>query len=404
MPMTEFPGVYIEEVPTGAQSIEGVSTSTAGFIGRAPRAEIAEPRIVHSFGDYERRFGGIRDTGTSTLGDALSLSVQAFFANGGTRAWIAPLARRGAERARYTKALASLDRMRDIAMICLPGVAAGTRLGAAVLPLAIAAVEKLQSRMLIVDPPSGAVLAGTADVEKLRLPASSFAALYYPWVKVRNPYAAGATRARRPAALFVPPSGFAAGVWARSEAGKGVWAAPAGADAVVRAAQGLAREVTASTLRRLAPVGVNGLRALPTGIALWGARTLAPRGDHEWKYVNVRRLAIFIERSIATGMQWALFEPNAEPLWARLRDRSAALLVDLWRQGALPGRRPEEAFWVRCDRSTMTQHAIDAGLVIVTIGFAPLKPSEFVVVRIGLWTADRHDPCAPPRGPEPESR
>jgi phage tail sheath protein FI len=193
-----------------------------------------------------------------------------------------------------------------------------------------------------------------------------------------------------------------------------VWKAAAGSEAVLMGAERPAVEVDQSDTQRLVSEAVNPIRAFPgTGPLVWGARTVhgADWLASDWKYIPVRRLALFIENSIAGGTQWAVFEPNDEPLWARLRASVEEFLHDLFRSGAFPGSTPEEAFFVRCDRTTMTQDDLDAGRVNVHIGFAPLRPAEFVIIRIGINAAPATagggaDPGGPPdhgaREAEPE--
>jgi hypothetical protein len=204
---------------------------------------------------------------------------------------------------------------------------------------------------------------------------STYAAFYYPWIKILDP----ATNVEK----LVPPGGHVAGIYARSDVERGVHKAPA--NEVVRGVRELQFPVTKGIQDVLNPRGVNCIRAFPArGIRLWGARTTS--SDPLWKYVNVRRLFLFIEESIDEGTQWVVFEPNNEKLWARVRDTVTNFLTTVWRDGALMGTTPEEAFFVKCDRSTMTQDDIDNGRLIVVVGVAPTKPAEFVIIRIAQWT------------------
>jgi phage tail sheath protein FI len=182
----------------------------------------------------------------------------------------------------------------------------------------------------------------------------------------------------------VPPSGFAAGMWSKIDARRGVWKAPAGVETGLLGVAGLQYVVENGEQDVLNPLGVNALRALPGfGRVIWGARTLSTRADPEWRYVPVRRTAIMIEQSIYEGIQWAVFEPNDHRLWASLRTNIDAFMNGLFRSGAFQGEKASDAYFVRCRLGdTMTQDDIDAGRVIVIVGFAPLKPAEFVIVRI----------------------
>ena len=215
---------------------------------------------------------------------------------------------------------------------------------------------------------------------------TKYAALYYPWLLIPNPFPGVPSQ---PAQLPIPPSGHVLGVYARTDIERGVHKAPA--NEVVRGGiVGLRRTLNKAEHDILdpSPVNINVIRDFRPnnrGIRIWGARVVT--SDPDWKYVNVRRLLIFIERSIELGLQWVVFEPNAEPLWARVRQTIRDFLTVVWRNGALEGTKPEEAFYVKCDRTTMTQTDIDNGRLIVLVGVAPVKPAEFVIVRIGLWTA-----------------
>ncbi|WP_026425203.1 phage tail sheath family protein [Actinokineospora inagensis] len=198
-----------------------------------------------------------------------------------------------------------------------------------------------------------------------------YAALYYPWIKVADPSGDGA--------VFVPPSGHLAGVWARNDGTRGVHKAPA--NEVVRGVLSLQSVVTQAEQALLNPVGVNCLRSFTgRGIRVWGARTLS--SDSDWRYLNVRRLFNYLEESILNGTQWVVFEPNDEALWARIRRTISSFLVMEWRRGALFGSTPDEAFYVKCDQETNPAESIDSGHVVCEIGVAPVKPAEFVVFRL----------------------
>ncbi len=190
-------------------------------------------------------------------------------------------------------------------------------------------------------------------------------------------------------AIAVPPSGFVTGIYARTDARRGVWKAPAGTETTLGGAIGLTKVLTDPEQDTLNPVGVNCIRAFPAaGIVLWGARTLATRSDPEYRYIPIRRLAIFMEKSIANGIQWAVFEPNDEDLWASLRLNIGAFMLNLFRAGAFQGQTPSQAFFVKCDSQTNPQAQVDAGIVSIVVGFAPLRPAEFVVLTISQKAGD----------------
>lgn len=206
---------------------------------------------------------------------------------------------------------------------------------------------------------------------------SSYGAIYYPWLKMTDP--SGNSSLPVP----VPASGFVAGMYAQIDARRGVWKAAAGTEANIGGAVGLLAETTDAQQDSLNPLGVNVIRFFPaSGIVIWGARTLATRSDPEYRYIPVRRTAIFLEQSIYNGIQWAVFEPNDEDLWASLRLNIGAFMMLQFRAGAFQGKTPNEAFFVKCDSSTTTQADIDAGIVNILVGFAPLKPAEFVVLKL----------------------
>jgi phage tail sheath protein FI len=203
-------------------------------------------------------------------------------------------------------------------------------------------------------------------------------AFYFPWVLAPDPLQNGAIRA-------FPPSGFVAGIMARTDATRGVWKAPAGTEASLTGATGLAVTMSDAENGQLNPHAVNCLRTMPVyGNIVWGARTLHGDNDRgsEWKYVPVRRMALFLEESLYRGTQWVVFEPNDEPLWAQIRLNVGAFMQGLFRQGAFQGTSPRQAYFVKCDAETTTQADINLGIVNIYVGFAPLKPAEFVILKI----------------------
>ena len=244
--------------------------------------------------------------------------------------------------------------------------------------------EGLKDRFAILDPKPKNVNPDIApdlnDIQNQRQNYDTkYAAIYYPRLLVYDPV----TKID----IKIPPSGHIAGIYARSDIERGVYKAPA--NEVIRGITGLELTVNKGEQDILnpSPVNINVLRDFRSagrGYRVWGARVIT--SDPDWKYINVRRLFIFIEESIDQGTQWVVFEPNDEPLWQRVKRVITAFLTQVWRDGALMGRKAEEAFYVKCDRTTMTQNDIDNGRLIVLIGIAPVKPAEFVIFRIGQWT------------------
>lgn len=483
-----YPGVYIEEIPSGVRTITGVATSIGLFIGWAPKGTTDRAVRLTSYADYQREFGGL-DT-RSLLG----YSVRHFFENGGSDTYVIRLIGAGNQiasvaingdltvsasspgewandlRIRTTQRADDLLRFRiDVinaddavlesfenlsmdendarfpsnvingrsrlisvtaanaaaapgnGVVDLDGTTAGAD-GTVLEPAGPSAaafrtavlncfgVGSLTDRIdifnivcvpglthastldtlqghcrdkrafLIIDSPEGETVAnmqtnGTSNLTGVN---ATNAAIYYPWVRWADPLQAGAIRA-------FPPCGFVAGVFARTDAARGVWKAPAGSEASLNGAVGLELAMSDDENGQLNPLGINCLRVLPVyGNVVWGSRTLHGQNDRgsEWKYVPVRRITLFIEESLYRGTQWVVFEPNDEPLWAQIRLNVGAFMNGLFRQGAFQGRSPREAYFVKCDKETTTQDEINRGIVNIVVGFAPLKPAEFVIIQI----------------------
>ncbi len=231
------------------------------------------------------------------------------------------------------------------------------------------------NRMAILDSPPGMT---PQQVKEWRTDVamydSAFAAFYYPWIKIENPAATNGDRE-----VFVPPSGHVAGVWARTDETRGVWKAPA--NDTIRGCLDVERPITKNEQSLLNPIGINCIRPFGTrGIRIWGARTLS--SDSDWRYVNVRRLFNMVETTILDGTQWTVFEPNDISLWEGVKRTVGAFLTGLWKEGALFGASPDQAFYVKCDAETNPPESIDEGKLVVEVGIAPVKPAEFVIFRI----------------------
>ena len=277
--------------------------------------------------------------------------------------------------------LFTLQNVDDISIVACPGRASSLMQGAL-----IDHCELMRYRFAVLDGPIPP-LDSLNDVQFQRQQFDTkYAALYYPWILISDPFP---TNPNNIADLPIPPSGHIVGVYARTDIDRGVHKAPA--NEIVRGILGLQRIINKGEQDILNPYPVNinvirDFRLNNRGIRVWGGRVIT--SDSDFKYVNVRRLLIFIEKSIDQGLQWVVFEPNAEPLWARVIRSISNFLTVVWRNGALEGTKREEAFFVKCDRTTMTQTDIDSGRLIVIVGVAPVKPAEFVIVRIGLYTAN----------------
>lgn len=275
--------------------------------------------------------------------------------------------------------LVSLEDLEDISIIAAPGYSHDYDTRQATVQQInqslISHCERLRYRVAVLDSPNNQSLSGVRDYRAVL--DSKYAALYYPWVRILDPVSNQQ--------MDVPPSGFITGIYARSDNQIGVHKAPA--NEVVRGAVGLEVMINKAQQDVLNPLGINCIRYFEgRGIRVWGARTVS--SDPEWKYLNVRRYFVYLEASIDYSTQWAVFEPNGRALWDNVRRTVENFLETEWREGRLAGAATDEAFFVRCDRSTMTQNDLDNGRMICLIGVAPLYPAEFVIFRIGQWTAD----------------
>ncbi len=393
------PDIYIEEVPLGTRPIQAVGTSTAGFVGAAPNkdAHLNEAVAIPNWTEFVRQF--VAEGSAST---PLANAVRGFFDNGGTLCYVCntgdgPIVG-GASGRVGLDVLATID---EIAIVAAPGM-----YGAEVYDALLTHCETLQDRVAILDTPETVdnlnlltqVATATPTPSRRRssgdsdaadsgdsAPAATglrprqsdngFGAVYFPWITVRDALSGDLVN--------VAPSGHVAGIYARTDATRGVHKAPA--NEIVRGALNVTRRLTRDEQGILNPVGVNVIRLFTgEGIRVWGARTVAPASS-EYRYLNVRRLFCMVEESIAASMRWVLFEPNDIPLWKSIERDVTAFLLRLWRDGALQGAAPQQAFFVKCDAETNPQENIDAGIVTTIIGMAPVKPAEFVVFRISQY-------------------
>jgi uncharacterized protein len=285
----------------------------------------------------------------------------------------------------YQRALGELTSLEDISILAAPGHTAYAGWEGVQGALISFAERPRAYQIAVLDTPPAQAISGARGVRS-RID-SKYAALYFPWVTVPNPaWRPGRDDLARE--IDLPPSGFLAGIYARNDVQRGVHKAPA--NEVVRGALRFETDVNHDEQGVLNPIGVNCLRFFPgRGYRVWGARTVS--SDPEWKYVSVRRYFNYVERSIDVGTQWAVFEPNGEALWANVRQTISSFLYNEWRNGALLGSDPKQAYFVRCDRSTMTQNDLDNGRLVCLVGVAVVKPAEFVIFRIGQKTADARD-------------
>ncbi|MBP1466296.1 phage tail sheath family protein [Candidatus Chloroploca sp. M-50] len=397
MPNYMTPGVYVEEIERGPRPIQAVGTSTAAFVGRAPNANahVNEAVALNNWQQFVREY--VPDNAASTH---LSHAVYGFFLNGGRRCYVVnigsgqSIAGGGSERS----GVEVLEEIDEVAIVAAPGFS-----DVASYDALLTHCEKLKDRVAILDAPARVdnidLLTRVATVQVAAPPAAAsgedasgspprqppkpqglrprqsdrgYGAFYFPYIIVRDPLSGQQ--------MAVPPSGHVAGVWARSDAQRGVHKAPA--NEALRGALNLTYRLTPDEQGELNQNGVNCIRFfLREGIRIWGARTVAD-GSSEWRYLNVRRLFTMIEESIAQSTRWIVFEPNDQSLWKSIRRDIRAFLTRLWRDGALMGNTPEEAFFVKCDAETNPPDVINAGMVVTLIGVAPVKPAEFIIFRI----------------------
>ena len=388
------PGVHVDDPGRGPRHIAGVATGVAGFVGVTERGPTA-PTLVTSWAEFQQVFGGFLDHPPFvTPYWRLPYAVHGFFENGGTRLHIArvldamqPAAPADVAAVAGTSAapaarsgIAALMAIPDISLMAVPDDVAAP----AFADTLIDQCEAARDRIAIVNDTSGSsdldVVAQHRD--------TAFGALYYPRLHVPAAHLASGY-------AVVPPCGHVAGGLSQTDVAFGSHHAAAElaaggliADTHPSGLGPLDRTLTVDETSRLVPHGVNvirNFRAAGRGVLVWSARTMA--SDPEWKYVHIRRLFIFLEQSIRHGTQWVVFEPNSEPTWTAVRTALLDFLQARWSDGAFAGNTPDEAFFVKCDRTTMTQNDIDNGRLVALIGVAPLRPAEFVIFRISQSTA-----------------
>jgi Bacteriophage tail sheath protein len=390
------PGVYIEEVDRGSKPIEAVGTSTVGFLGTCSKGPVNKPVFCSNWTQFVNTYGDFRDS------QYLAHAVYGFFNNGGSRCFVTNVGAHPAgldkvaevDKAKIKEAegdaevvkkmngmfigedkgpnartgLKTFEDVDAISLVVAPGM-----IDPAIQDAVLTHCELKKDRFAVLDSPEVIDMGGIDKIPKPR--DSKYAAYYFPWIEVYDPERGN---------IYVPPSGHMVGIYARVDSERGVHKAPA--NEIVRGALGLKYSISRGEQDILNPKGINCIRDFSRrgrGIRVWGARTVS--SDASWRYINVRRLFIMVEESIDIGMQWAVFEPNDHRLWKKITRDCSSFLYRIWRSGALFGKTPEEAFYVKCDEETNPVETIDAGQVITEIGICPVKPAEFVIFRIGQW-------------------
>lgn len=369
----EAPGVYSNINSSGSKPIESVGASTAGFIGQSSVGPVNQATLVTSWAQYQKLFGGIAE------GGYLAHAVYGFFLNGGSRAYVcnvgekkegqtigdlAALVKGEDKGPNRRTGIQTFNSIKDIALVAAPGMT-----DPMIHTILSDHAQLKGDRVAILD---GVEDLGEAQLHEIpRIGSNADAALYWPWIQVFDEVA------KKP--VYVPPSGHVMGTIARTDAERGLHKAPA--NEVVRGALGLKYSLTREEQALLNPRGINVIRDLDDmGIRIYGARTLSE--DPEWKYLNVRRLFQVAQQSITKGTEWVVFEPNDEKLWGNITRNIRAYLKTLYNSGALVGKTPEEAFYVKCDSGTNPPENVDQGIVTIEIGIAPVKPAEFVQINI----------------------
>lgn len=386
------PRVFSQEALPKPISIMAADHGAAAFVGPTLKGPVdGTPIPVMSLAEFVAIYGDLWDLTAAgrPARNYVALAAKTFFENGGRKLYVTrPQIAGSSDPASlaaddYAQALTRLENIPDISVVAAPGAFLWNGQGNdSVLPIhatLIAHASRPQAyRFALLDPPPGS---STATLQALRAQIdSSYAALYCPWLVISNPLPDSITRPE----LVVPPSGFLAGIYLRTDLNQGPFKAPA--NVAVTGVLGVEYAFTNTDAETLNQSGINTIRSFPgRGILVWGARTAS--SDPEWKYINVRRYILYLERSIEAGTQWAVFEPNGEALWQTIQSTICNFLTNEWRKGALSGSKPEQAFFVKCDRSTMTQNDLDNGRLVCLIGVALLRPAEFVIFRISQLTS-----------------
>ena len=359
------------EIPSGIHPIAGAPIGVAAFVGWAAQGPTDRAILLRSWSDFAQQFGGFDPR------FYLGYAVNHFFANGGQQASVVRLASDGIGGAAASAAVMAgvrlLDAVPNFSLLAVPGEAD---------PALIAQLQAHcagRKTFLLVDSAPGSTFATLQNGPDSRMTGANAinSAFYFPWLNALDP--------QQNIARPFPPSGFVAGLYAATDAARGVWRSPAGLRTNLTGQSGPVLGLTDSQTGVLSAHAVNCIRHVAQiGHVVWGDRTLggSDQAGSQWKYVSVRRLALYIEASLYGGIQWAVFEPNNEQLWAQLRASVGAFMHTLFVQGAFQGTTPAQAYFVRCDTANNPQSSIDQGVVNILVGFAPLYPAEFVVIQI----------------------
>ncbi len=364
-PSYPAPGVYIEEIPS-SPIITSVSTDITAFVGLTETKPAGEaPPLLHSFSDYQQHYGGFLPESLGQYG-VLPHAVKSFFENGGIRCYIVSIIPEDTSNIVPDDFLGAgiqeLEGLQDISIVAVPGVY-DTNIQQGIIDHC----EAMKDRFAILDMPD--TVEHVNDLHDHRnLFDSSFAAFYHPWLQAQDPVT-GVSR-------YIPPSGAIAGIYGANDRTRGVHKAPA--NIPLNGITGLKYELTENEQQELNPYGINAIRYFPgRGTLVWGARTCSSKD--EFKYVNVKRYMLYIHQSIREGTEWVVYEPNNEQLWAKVVQSVDNFLNSEWRNGSLMGTRPDQAYFVKMDRTTMTANDLAQGKKVMLFGVAAVKPAEFIV-------------------------
>jgi phage tail sheath protein FI len=374
-------GISIGETPTSRRFIPDAPTAITAFIDFFATGPTKVPTPITSFAAFQQTFGGLDPRSEA------SYQLLQFFSNGGQSAIVYNIAVEPSSPlfvSALESALTSLTLSANL--LTLPATANLAPADAHAVMLAAQTFCETNRAFYIADIPPSTAAATPAAIEawfaNTGLAAIDSAALYYPRLTIADPLHPTLSRE-------IASSGTVAGIYARTDSTEGVWTSPAGTGATIANATPVVT-LTDLASNELNSLGINPIRTFPGyGTVVWGARTAAGgnAGNSVYKYVSVRRLAIYIESSLQDGLQWSVFEPNNEILWTAIRLAVSAFMLQLWTKGALQGSLPQQSFFVKCDATTTTQNDVDNGRVNIQIGFAPLQPAEFVIVSIAALTA-----------------
>ena len=351
---------------TGLRKIEGVSTSNTLFIGLSKIGALNIPKKITSFEEFQEIYGDFSED------QLLAYNVEGFFKNEGKLCYVIRVENIGVEE--IDKALSNIKDL-EVNLIAIPD----SRGSIEIIKEVIEFCENKGDCFYIIESPIGLEPSEIINLKNINGLNSSFAALYYPNIYINTPI--------MEEQLLIHPTGFIAGIYSRNDIRRGVWKTPAGRDIEIIGATGLELNPSNSELESLNTENINPIKSYQNKILLWGGKTLEK--DTDLKYLATKRLVMFIKKSISKGIQWAIFEPNDERLWTKLRTSIMDFLTENWRNGALQGSRPNEAFFVKCDRETNTNKEIKKGKVHIELGIAVSRPAEFIRIYIETFAGKK---------------